>query len=692
MAKRGKSDKGGRGNRKSPRRGPPTLREEGKPRLDDPYLKWALDTGFTHVATPDKVANPSTPFPLLMELRQDITIEKFAELAAETEGAITVPKLFADPPQTLAAERHCVALVTRDFLEDAKFDSLRDMIERFELGLPGLEFPSALPGARELLSKPTVLTAVIDDGLAFAHRRFRRADRTTRVEYLWRQGEVPLVLSGTEIDNAITGSTHAGLVDEDEVYRTLRHENFLTIDHKTLSRRRAHGAHIMDLACGAEPGSLDDQAIIGVQFPGELIRDTSGAWLHAHILGALWFILLAAEAIAAKNSIGSLPIVVNVSYGKYADSHDGKSLLESAIDRLVRFWSGTVAPLAVVLPSGNNHLARCHASFRLAAGARRSLRWRVQPDDRTPSFLEVWPGPPDHSGVAPNLRVTLVPPPPGQALKVTRGQFERWPVPTEELDPFALWSADYRAAGPQTHRDRIQLSIAPTVAWDERAVAPAGTWEVLIENLEASGSCQVEAWIQRDDTPYGWPITGRQSRFDDPDYDRFDPSGAYDRARFDGSELCDDDPMKTTVYAKRRGSVNAIATGNEPVVIGAFRKGDKRACWYTAGGPLRSPGARVGPDPDAMAVGDESVACHGVLAAGTHSGSVVAMRGTSVAAPQITRWLAGRMANRLGATRADVQAEATAKDPGTPPISADRMGAGRLDVRGPPRVSRSSPD
>jgi hypothetical protein len=59
-----------------------------------------------------------------------------------------------------------------------------------------------------------------------------------------------------------------------------------------------------------------------------------------------------------------------------------------------------------------------------------------------------------------------------------------------------------------------------------------------------------------------------------------------------------------------------------------------------------------------------------MLAAGTRSGSVVAVNGTSVAAPQVTRWIAGRMAAGFSGDGAEVIAEG-ANNP-TPDIPEKR--------------------
>jgi hypothetical protein len=147
---------------------------------------------------------------------------------------------------------------------------------------------------------------------------------------------------------------------------------------------------------------------------------------------------------------------------------------------------------------------------------------------------------------------------------------------------------------------------------------------------------------------------------------------------------------------RRAGLLNAIATGREPVVVGAMLQKQMVASKYSAAGPTTPPrGASTAyrDGPDALTVGDDSRVHTGVLAAGARSGSVVAMNGTSVAAPQIAREIARRMATGAPYDRAAVQGiaayqEANAPPPGrpavTPPLPNARYGEGRIESPFPP--------
>ena len=145
------------------------------------------------------------------------------------------------------------------------------------------------------------------------------------------------------------------------------------------------------------------------------------------------------------------------------------------------------------------------------------------------------------------------------------------------------------------------------------------------------------------------------------------------------------DPEENDVggsHIVRHGSINALSTGHEAMVIGAFRRRDYTASRYSGAGPIVYPPGIVGPwrdGPDATAVSDDSVALHGVLAAGTRTGSVCAMDGTSVAAPQVTGLIAGLLTAGLASDRTAVRTIAKVADP-APPLLPQRGGEGRIEM------------
>ena len=549
-----------------------------------------------------------------------------------------------------------------------------------------------------------VVVGIIDDAICFASDRFRIGDKT-RVEFFWIQDGIrpapgapvfsgsPPVTYGLElakhdqlpykgIDTMLAECTHAGAVDEDEVYRRTGLVDFLHAGQQAAAKRIAHGTHVMDLAAGEDADSkCENRPIVCVQLPATVTADTSGRDLHTYALDAIEYIFLRAKEIGDRHGIAAVPVVINFSYGMVGGPHDGTSELEMAVDALVE-WRRTVknAPTAVVLPSGNSYLSRCHTKIEFdAPGDEVELPWRIPPDDWTSSYVEIWmPYCDPASGTGDRVEVTVETP--GGAV-FTPGLGEDPNTVFEWLSGTgSVCSVRYIYVPANTDRGMFLVRVAPTFSLDPAVTtAPAGTWNVRIKNVAMPQGAPIQVWVLRDDTLFGHPRRGRQSFFDAPCYRRFDHMGRPEQNDQPGCPV------------ERASLQNAIGTGDKPAVIGAFLRKEMAPADYSAGGPITPPrGAaqahRAGPD--AMAVGDDSIVLHGVLAAGSRSGSVVAMNGTSVAAPQITRMVAALMGNGKPGDRwavqnvADDQENGPPKRPNRP--TPERGGAGRILL--PPRT------
>jgi hypothetical protein len=522
-----------------------------------------------------------------------------------------------------------------------------------------------------------VVIGIVDDGIAFAHERFRKivnAIPVSRVEYWWLQdgtlhGNVPFgcELLKAEIDQLLTTCTHAGAVDEDELYQRAGLNDFQLEGHKSAAWRAAHGTHVMDLAGGFDPDPpFDDRPIVCVQLPIRVTADTSGGSLFPYVALAMTYIVNCALQIGVSR------VVINLSYGRIAGPHDGTSPLEDAIETLVAQAAALGVSLRVTLPAGNSYLSRCHA---LASFRRRNqvvpLQWRVLPDDQTPSYLEIWL--PFRGGAAGPSRLELtITSPTGQSRTIQEGgAAQSW-----ASGPGVYGEARYAYMPFPTDRGRFLVTLMATADLNPaNAIAPAGPWTVKLRNQNLARRDVIHAWVQRDDSLYGFPIRGRQAYFDNDCYKRFDNAGR---------EIETDDP---SCVLKRYGTINPIATGRQPIVMGGFLREEVVPAKYSAAGPITPqrglPSYRDGPD--AMTVSEDSRAHRGVLAAGSRSGSVVAMGGTSVAAPEIARWIADELDAGNPGDRAAVQARATADElgypAGTPPRPpVERGGAGRINL------------
>jgi hypothetical protein len=584
-------------------------------KLIAPYVEWAVATKFVYL--------PGEWFRVLLEL--DEPAADFANRIDESsflKDFIRVPSIYKSISREFKREdvTFCMAIMSRKALEAvvghadrkeirARLATVTKVLKRIELGTPTTTVFDASPAPT--VDEPpgstlpqAAIVAVIDDRLAFAHERFRFANGKTRFKYFWDQDDLPgnvllpgnvvvpgfgfgHEMTGSDIDYLLSQCTHTGLVDEDEVYRKA--------GQKLAGRRVGHGTHVMDIACGLDPkaATATSPYLIGVQLPKWVTEDTSGALLTPLVEVAIDYILNRADLIAADENTAPIPAVINLSYGTIAGPHDGTGALEAAIDQRI---AGRSAPLSVVLPSGNHYLARCHAHLEMPHGTtshkpHTHLNWRVQPDDKANSFVEVWMPLTVQGGARPHLAFRIRTPTGQHSGWLHPGDYWAWP----SLNDVRFEASYYNLPG---ERRWLKLAMGPTQTYDTPTYAnvptvPSGTWRIDIENHGAA--VDFDAWVQRGDTPFGHPLWGRQSRFDDHAYQRFDRAGRPEQKD------------NTASHIHRRGTLNAIATGQYSTMIGGFRHSDGEPAEYTTSGPVVT---RNGPD--ASAVAEDSVVAQGV--------------------------------------------------------------------------------
>jgi hypothetical protein len=219
--------------------------------------------------------------------------------------------------------------------------------------------------------------------------------------------------------------------------------------------------------------------------------------------------------------------------------------------------------------------------------------------------------------------------------------------------------------------------FAPTQPDDPSLpAAPAGLFEIRLGNLAAVlARGPVKCRIQRDNDPFGYTRGARQSYF----YDPLDI-----RLRGDGRPPEDENPAGAFVH--RFGTLNGLATHDAVSVIGGFVATTGEPAGYSSAGSLPGGMGQAG-IVSFSAPCDSSRMLGGIVAAGTRSGALFRMSGTSVAAPQIARALAVGYLKRAAAgdTSADTAEAVLAPqlEPLPPPEPAARARLGRRLKRPP---------
>ncbi len=635
----------------------------------DPYEDWLLDTGKGY----------GFPFGPPLETHWHTGTEACADFTAGDKDPNAIyPRLY-QPSDFQPSFR---PFVLRDSpITDAPPDGVAGSSIKRRLSVPLraasvnvgynpdlVSEPSSLVEGPLVESRAKVVIGVIDDGIAFVNRRFQSALGKSRVDFAWVQdgdaAQGSSVAFGREytraqIEGAIAEHTDTlGSTDEAALYRALGLTDSRRVMPNTLDSKASHGSHVLDLAVGADYDQhaaevLEEDRIITVQVPAAVTWDTSGMGLDMFILSGVHYILERADHIAP-----GLPVVINFSYGVFGGPHDGTALLEKAIDELVAARNERVAPTSVVLPAGNHFLERSHAVvaegnfFEEPTGSREptgscDLPWQVQPNDRTSSYLEIWM--PKENYNDGDIEVEVIPPG-GIASHKLSGVVNTAVVLNHGIRSIARLSYDRHTPLATTdERGRFMLTLAPSEVRNDGDVsvnplkpAPSGMWTVrLIKVSDKAMPEPIHARIQRDASPFGYPALGRQSYFDDPAYQVYGEMGKL--------ELDDNHSI-----VKRSGSYNGLATGVEPIVVGGHVESTGQPAVYSGNQPatVGYPASSIGPLVSAES--DRSPVFRGIQASGVRSGVSVALDGTSVAAPIITRRVASiirlKPANKTGGT------------------------------------------
>ncbi|SLN19320.1 hypothetical protein TRL7639_00425 [Falsiruegeria litorea R37] len=484
----------------------------------------------------------------------------------------------------------------------------------------------------------TIVTGMIDDGLGIAHELFRKSDGSTRVDYCAVLPTPPDVtdahtsqgraLDACLIDRLLQDLTWSDLLDEELFYTQTGQIDLGAAMFSPVSLQRSHGTHVMGLSTGYAPvANVTSRPIICAVLPPRVVEDTSGISLLPSLCLALQ--MLSKRASRFQTDGHPVPFVLNFSYGNFSGPHDGTDevsrLFEQflAADPRQKRW--------MTLPAGNGNLARSHGvvAFSDDGPGETNLFLRVLPDDKTASHVEFWMPYTDARAPRDFVAITVTPPfgtesatvnareGQKQTLRDSKGRVVATLLYTYEPDP--------------TARGVITLAIEPTASLSEdRALAPSGRWKITTKRRELSPDQRIEVWIRRDQTLPGYRPGGRQSYFDNEDYQRFGPYG----------RPLPVDPPGDSCPVKRSGTLSGFADGSSPMVIAAYTHQSHQLSDYSAAGPLTETPMSPTPfreGPDAAAEGDQSIVTWGVLSAGSRCGSYVRLNGTSVAAPRVAR-------------------------------------------------------
>ncbi len=398
---------------------------------------------------------------------------------------------------------------------------------------------------------------------------------------------------------------------------------------------------------GHDPtGPVPGGPLIGVQLPSEAIIATSGRRLETQILIAMRWILFRVRMIAATTGVLH-PAVINLSLGALAGPKAGTGWFEQRLNKLLSD-PAQVAPnmtVRVCAAYGNARRDRLTLNAAMPTGESSSFDWRIQPDDGTSSYLEIRVP----KGVGRHLKIEIAPP-----GRIPTLVLPRLPTATEMqtyMEGGDLVAGVY--AMPEVNFDAVLIAVNATRSDLTAAPADAGAWRITLKNVDGP-QCDLSVRVQRDDTPYGFRVAGRQSWLDTPDAWEWDSETMDWSAPF-GQSIS---RAQTDVnYASAASASLYLVAASEPDPL---NDGDQRPTRYSAegGGPRPT-------HPTLTAMADRGRMRPGRRASGILSGSTAVFSGTSIATPQATRSLTERI--RAGAP---IQAKPAGDKPPTAEVYA----------------------
>ena len=333
--------------------------------------------------------------------------------------------------------------------------------------------PSLLPKGSKAKGGTGVVVGIVDIGCDFAHRNFLTSKGKTRLKKLWDQW-------GTGGGGA--GFGYGSVYSPAQINAALKKPDpYAALGYAPSPLNGAHGTHVMDIAAGNGRGSgvagvAPESGIVFVEVANsdipwegpEAVGKNFGD--SVQLLEALKFVF---------DEAGSSPCVINVSLGTNGGPHDGSTLVEQGIDRLVR-----QAPnRAVVIAASNSYADGIHAAGTVPQNGQHTLPWIVESGDQTENELEIWY-------------------PRGGRLSV------------EILDPkgTSLGNVPAGRSGTISSGGRVVLFVANRLNDPNNRdnmigiylsnFAPNGRWNVLLR-ADPDQSVDFHAWVERDDYGQG---------------------------------------------------------------------------------------------------------------------------------------------------------------------------------------------
>lgn len=406
----------------------------------------------------------------LSEVRVGATIGAAADGGALVTGRIPVARI-----EAVRQQPFILSLKASQSVRAALAETTREIGVRPAL-LPGSVAPSGGKGA---------VVGIVDFGCDFAHRNFRKADGSSRVETLWHQAGVPTPASPLGYGRLFTKAEIDAALTNQNPYTALGYGP----RPDTPFERGSHGTHVMDIAAGnglgsGVPGCAPEADFIFVEVSASDI-EWSGPKAVGQSFGDSVQVLEAVKFIFDR--AGVRPCVVNLSLGTNGGPHDGSTLVEQGFDSLIRGGPNR----AIVIAASNSQADGIHAQGTVPASGSHDLQWQTQGSD-TGHEIDIWlPG-------AARVAVELIAPD-GTSLGIAEPG-TNLPIGTDQ--ELAVFIAN-RLNEPNNHDNLIGIFIAGGIS--------GGVWIARLHSRD-NAAAPFHAWIERFDRAQS-SFVQREDRF-----------------------------------------------------------------------------------------------------------------------------------------------------------------------------------
>jgi len=313
-----------------------------------------------------------------------------------------------------------------------------------------------------------VVVGVCDWGFDFTHANFRNADGTTRLRCLWDQrggaGD-PLAPAPYNYGRLLTREAiNAALADADPC-ASLGYEPASGDPSNT----GAHGTHVCDILAGnrREPGSevglASGSDIVFVHLAAPRLDEVANLGDSVGLLEGLDFI---------RQQAAGQPCVLHLSAGKTGGPHRGDTLVERAVDAMLK-----KPGIALIQSVGNYAHTAMHAHARVGPDQRHTFDWLTPRNDRTPNEIEIW-----YSGHD-VFELTVIAPGGREFSTALNSRVQIG-------DGTTVWGNLYhRLHEPNSGFNHIVVYLY--------TAAPSGRWQIRLHGREIVDG-RLHAWIERD--------------------------------------------------------------------------------------------------------------------------------------------------------------------------------------------------